>query len=75
MQKNTVGNRLWVGVDGGGTKCRAVVFDDQLNELGQGLGGPANIAKYGHQALAAILQAVQAAAENAGFVLLTLPVS
>lgn len=33
---------IFIGVDGGGTKCRAVIADAKGNILGQGLGGPAN---------------------------------
>ncbi|PJF09942.1 BadF/BadG/BcrA/BcrD ATPase family protein [Pseudorhodobacter sp. MZDSW-24AT] len=35
---------LYLGIDGGGTGCRAVVADERGHVLGSGQGGPANIA-------------------------------
>ncbi|TPV58313.1 ATPase [Aestuariibacter sp. GS-14] len=58
--------RYWVGIDGGGTKCRAVLFSEQGDALAEGLGGPANIARYKALALDAMLDAVKAAVAQAG---------
>lgn len=58
--------RLLVGVDGGGTGCRAVIAGAEGPVLGIGTGGPANISTDVDGAAAAILQAVQAAAQAAG---------
>ncbi|MFC4701250.1 BadF/BadG/BcrA/BcrD ATPase family protein [Glaciecola siphonariae] len=54
-------NKLYIGLDGGGTKCRAVVFDKNFNELSSAIAGPANIAKYGNLAYEAILEASEQA--------------
>lgn len=63
---NSVRRDYCVGVDGGGTKCRAVVFDHQNNNLGEATGGPANIAKYGESALQEIVATVTKAIMDAG---------
>lgn len=39
----TMDEHLFLGIDGGGTKCRARLRDGQGRLLGEGLGGPANI--------------------------------
>ncbi|MDC8832203.1 BadF/BadG/BcrA/BcrD ATPase family protein [Alteromonas gilva] len=56
----------WVGIDGGGTKSHAVLFDAQYQVLGEGRSGPANIARHGKQALNAILGSVEQAVANSG---------
>lgn len=63
---DTIISRYCVGVDGGGTKCHAVVFDEAARPLGSAKGGPANIAKYGIQALESIEQTVSQAVVNSG---------
>ena len=55
-----------VGVDGGGTGCRAVVADEGGKGLGRAEGGPANIATDLQSARANILGAVDAAFTAAG---------
>ena len=52
---------LFIGVDGGGTNCRARIRDDAGRLLGEGSGGPAN-ARLGVRAFAAVLAACRAAA-------------
>lgn len=52
---------IFVGIDGGGTKCRAVVFDNDYNELSSALAGPANVAKSGSLAYDAICAATDKA--------------
>jgi len=39
---NTKSSELFLGIDGGGSKCKAVLVDQQWNVLGEGLAGPAN---------------------------------
>lgn len=56
----------FAGVDGGGTKCRAVLFDQDGNALGAGLAGPGNVSTGNQRALLAIVEAVSQAIENAG---------
>lgn len=57
---------LYLGVDGGGTGCRAAVSDEDGRVLGAGTGGPANIASDLEGAQANILAAVTAALRAAG---------
>lgn len=57
---------LVVGVDGGGTKTRAVVADDETRILGQGDAGPSNPLRVGvQQSVAAIREAVDKACDAA----------
>ena len=66
MTQNLKYGEYWVGVDGGGTKCRAELFNEFGESLGQGVGGPANIARHGQLALSSILTAVKDAVTDAG---------
>jgi glucosamine kinase len=52
---------LCLGIDGGGTGCRAAVCDASGRILGEGRSGPANIASDPDGALANILSAARAA--------------
>ena len=67
---------LFVGIDGGGTGCRAAVADASGRVLGEGRAGPANIASDLAAALGNILAATSmalAAAVGPGKVAQTLP--
>ncbi len=55
-----------IGIDGGGTGCRAAVADRMGNILGTGKAGAANIMSDPEGALANIVAAAGAAFENAG---------
>jgi glucosamine kinase len=55
-----------LGVDGGGTKCRARLRDQGGRALGEGLGGPANIWRDPAQAMRSVLEASRAALRAAG---------
>lgn len=56
-----------IGVDGGGTKTRAVVIDENLRALGRGEAGPGNFISAGQNAaIANIVAAVRAALDSAG---------
>ncbi len=57
---------LYLGIDGGGTGCRAAVADAQGRVLGAAEAGPANIASDPAGAAANILHAAQAALQAAG---------
>lgn len=57
---------LYLGVDGGGTGCRAAVADEEGRVLGTGESGPANIASDPEGAEANILHAARAALAAAG---------
>ncbi len=58
-------SRLFLGIDGGGSKTTAVLMDDAGVELGRGSGGPANIATMRSFALRASLEAAIAGARLA----------
>lgn len=57
---------LWLGIDGGGTGCRAAVADAAGRILGRAEAGPANIASDFDGALANILAAATDALAQAG---------
>lgn len=57
---------LYLGIDGGGTGCRAAVADASGSILGLGEAGPANIASDPDTAAANILKASHSALANAG---------
>jgi glucosamine kinase len=56
----------FMGVDGGGTRCRARLQDAAGTVLGEGLGGPANIRREARLALHSVISAAQAAIAAAG---------
>lgn len=58
--------RLYLGVDGGGTGCRARIEDEAGNVLGQGLSGPATTRLGIPAAWASIERAYKAAIDEAG---------
>lgn len=57
---------FFLGIDGGGTGCRAVVADPAGRVLGHGTAGPANIASNPESARLNILTAAQAALSASG---------
>lgn len=56
---------LFIGVDGGGTTCRARVFDQYLTELGEATAGAANIARNTESVLNEIAHVIHASLQNA----------
>jgi len=58
---------LFVGVDGGGTGCRARIEDAKGNLLGNGIAGPAALRIGVDRALAEVEKACRAAVDDAGF--------
>lgn len=56
---------LFIGVDGGGTGCRARIRDSEGRLLGEGAGGPAN-ARLGAPAFAEVMKSCLQAAASAG---------
>ncbi|HBF32255.1 N-acetylglucosamine kinase [Rhizobium sp.] len=58
--------QFFLGVDGGGTGCRARIVDRQGNVVGQGLSGPATTRLGVAGAWDSIMKAWRAAAEEAG---------
>lgn len=63
---NLDSEQLFIGIDGGGTKCRARLFSADDKVLGTGIGGPANPYHGDLQAKASIVQAVEMALAEAG---------
>ena len=57
---------LLLGVDGGGTRCRARLADVAGNTLGEGLAGPANIRHGLQESLSAVLEATDQCLRQAG---------
>lgn len=57
--------QFFAGIDGGGTKCRAELYDATGNLLGAGVAGAANIARNGDVARQSILDSVKSAIANA----------
>lgn len=57
---------LFIGVDGGGTGCRARVVDEQGQVLGTGIAGPAALRVGIDRALAEVEKACRAALDEAG---------
>lgn len=53
---------LFLGIDGGGTKCRSCLVDSQGNVIGEGLAGPANP---NHGGMAKAIPSITDAAEQA----------
>jgi glucosamine kinase len=58
-------NALFLGVDGGGTRCRARLADAGGNRLGEGEGGPANVRLGVAQAFVSVRQATLQALRQA----------
>lgn len=58
--------QIFIGIDGGGTKCRATVFSSQNGVLGTGLGGPANPLHGLDRTLESIMVSTQLAIQDAG---------
>ncbi|MEH8017618.1 ATPase [Rheinheimera muenzenbergensis] len=57
---------LYLGIDGGGSKCRAVIVSSEQQVLGEGLSGPANPLRGMKIATDSILAATQQALGSAG---------
>ncbi|EKE44496.1 BadF/BadG/BcrA/BcrD ATPase family protein [Oceaniovalibus guishaninsula JLT2003] len=58
--------RIYLGVDGGGTGCRAAFWDTEGRRLGTGLAGPANLTTDFDAGIANVRAAIAAAARDAG---------
>ncbi|MBJ4371270.1 glucosamine kinase, partial [Salmonella enterica subsp. enterica serovar Kentucky] len=56
----------FVGIDGGGTSCRARIKDSQGNFLGEAKSGSANIMLGAEIAMASILESITSATEQGG---------
>jgi glucosamine kinase len=69
LLRMTVSRPFFLGIDGGGSKCRARIRDDQGRLLGEALGGAANIYQNFEGSLTNIIAAASDAADRAGVAL------
>jgi len=58
--------QLYLGIDGGGSKCRAVIYCFEQGVLAEGLSGPANVLRGVDKAVAHILEATELALAELG---------
>ena len=56
---------LYIGIDGGGTKCSAQLFNANKEVIGRGISGPANASRDLTQALDSIVKSVHLALKDA----------
>jgi glucosamine kinase len=56
--------QLYLGVDGGGSKCRVIIFSDDQGQLAEATSGPANVLRGVDNAIANILQATDEALQQ-----------
>jgi glucosamine kinase len=61
-----ISGTLFLGVDGGGTRCRARLCAPSGSRLGEGVAGPANIRLGSDESLAAVLAATRQCLQQAG---------
>jgi glucosamine kinase len=64
--EDTISKTWYLGIDGGGSHCRAMLQDDTGLLLGEGRGGPANPVYGAEQAIQSILSATEEALVQAG---------
>jgi len=57
---------LYVGIDGGGSKCKSTIISASGHIRGVGTAGPANVVRNFEQSIASILESVSLAIEDAG---------
>ena len=62
---NSNSEQLFIGIDGGGSKCKAVVMDANNNILGTGISGPGNPFHGFEQATDSIIESAQYALKDA----------
>jgi len=58
--------QFYIGIDGGGSKCKAVLMDEKNNVLGTGIAGPGNPLHGFEQATNSITQSALLALKDAG---------
>lgn len=65
-KRQPIFHNIYLGIDGGGTKTHAVLFDEEKNVIGEGFAGASNPLRVGVEpAVTNIFQAVTAATEAA----------
>lgn len=66
MSTATEPQRLYLGIDGGGSKCRAILVSQDMQVLGEGIAGPGNPLRGMEIATASIMDATRQALLCAG---------
>ncbi|MFT5295491.1 MAG: glucosamine kinase [Colwellia sp.] len=66
MLSSSDNNEIFLGIDGGGTKCKAIVMSGDNQILGTGIAGPANPLHGYEQAINSIVESAKLALKDAG---------
>ncbi|TYK65879.1 N-acetylglucosamine kinase [Colwellia echini] len=66
LTSNNKNNDLFLGIDGGGSKCKAIVMNQKNEILGTGISGPGNPLHGFEQATNSITESAMLALEDAG---------
>jgi glucosamine kinase len=66
MLSSSDNNEIFLGIDGGGTKCKAIVMSADNKILGTGIAGPANPLHGYEQAINSIAESAKLALKDAG---------
>ena len=66
ITNNIKNNQLFVGIDGGGTKCKAIIVNRCNDIVGPGVAGPGNPLHGFNQATHSIEQSARLALQDAG---------
>jgi glucosamine kinase len=66
MLSRSDNNEIFLGIDGGGSKCKAIVMSGNNKILGTGIAGPANPLHGYEQAINSITEAAKLALKDAG---------
>ncbi len=64
MPGSSDNNKFFLGIDGGGSKCKAIVVDSDNNILGSGISGPANPLHGFEQAINSITESAELALKD-----------
>ncbi len=68
MPSNSDKKELFLGIDGGGSKCKAIIVDADSNILGTGISGPGNPLHGYDQAVNSITESAELAIKDAGLI-------
>jgi len=66
LSRSDKNNKYFLGIDGGGSKCKAIITSENYNILGTGISGPANPGHGFEQAVNSITQSAALALKDAG---------
>ncbi|MDG1750830.1 MAG: BadF/BadG/BcrA/BcrD ATPase family protein [Thalassotalea sp.] len=68
MPSSSDNKEFFLGIDGGGSKCKAIIVDADNNILGTGISGPANPLHGYEQAINSIKESAELAIKDAGLI-------